>query len=357
MKYDPKETANPIIVTPTPDNPRNFSITLDTPISPRENFRRMYKGQAEWIPTGMDTGWFCPRIIPDNIARAFVIESQKYTGPVGGKDMFGIEWEYVPSAHGSINRPGNPTLKDITQWKEVIHFPDVDSWDWEGSAKENREYLKNAVKYQNVCIFTSYFERLISFMDFGPAAYAIQNKKSQVYVNEIFERLTDLWIDIVDHCAKYFGHDFDGFCFHDDWGAQHSPFFNARVVRQMIVPHMKRLTDHIHSLGYNADLHSCGKLLGLITCIEEAGWDSWEGMVINDYSDAYANRSTKLIMKAVYDEGKMNAATDDEIKALATRYVEEFGHRDHPVINGYRWPTKPEFYIEVYKQSREKFGA
>ena len=233
----------------------------------------------------------------------------------------------------------------------------MDSWDWEGSAKENREYLKNAVKYQNVCIFTSYFERLISFMDFGPAAYAIQNKKSQVYVNEIFEALTDLWIDIVDHCAKYFGHDFDGFCFHDDWGAQHSPFFNARVVRQMIVPHMKRLTDHIHSLGYNAELHSCGKLLGLITCIEEAGWDSWEGMVINDYSDAYANRSTKLIMKAVYEDGKMSASTDEEIKELANKYVEEFGHRNHPVINGYRWPTKPEFYIEVYKQSRKKFGA
>jgi len=32
---------------------------------------------------------------------------------------------------------------------------------------------------------------------------------------------------------------------------------------------------------------------------------------------------------------QLMTSEDKEIKELAARYVEEFGHRDHPVINGY----------------------
>jgi hypothetical protein len=232
----------------------------------------------------------------------------------------------------------------------------VDSWDWAGSAEENREYLKNAEKYQNVCIFTGYFERLISFMDFGPAAYALQNRKTEKYVTELFEKLTDLWIDIVDHCAKYYGKGFEGFCVHDDWGAQHSPFFNVKVVREMIVPHMKRLTDHIHSLGYNADLHSCGKLLGLVKCIEEAGWDEWDGMVINDFHDAYNNLTDHLIMRITCGDESINKMDDEEMKKTVTEFINEFCRRDRPIILGNLSTTRPEVIFEIYRQSRQKLG-
>jgi hypothetical protein len=33
----------------------------------------------------------------------------------GGKDIFGLEWEYIPSAGGSMVRPGKPYLEDANE--------------------------------------------------------------------------------------------------------------------------------------------------------------------------------------------------------------------------------------------------
>ena len=71
------------------------------PITVRENFEALFKGkQPLWMPLTTDSQTFCPRVGPDNIARAFVFDGEtpydrsKYGGP----DMFGIEWVFVPVA-------------------------------------------------------------------------------------------------------------------------------------------------------------------------------------------------------------------------------------------------------------------
>ncbi|MBQ8995004.1 MAG: hypothetical protein IJ091_04240 [Oscillospiraceae bacterium] len=161
---------------------------------------------------------FLPEIVPDNTTRTMVTQGNKYEGPVGGLDMFGIDWEYVLSAGGSIVRPGNPTLKDMTKWREVIQFTDVDSWNWEGSAKADKEYLAKNSRFQLFCILTGFFERLISFRDFGPAAYALMNRKVKQDVKDLMDAIADLWIDVVDHVHKYYGDLVDGITIHDDWG-------------------------------------------------------------------------------------------------------------------------------------------
>ena len=351
MKFNQKEIDNAKILT---GRMGRSIVQFDTPITPRENMKLAFQKKALWMPSAADKNWFCPEIIPDNPARAFVIQGKKYEGPVGGDDMFGIYWEYVPSANGSIVRPGNPTLTDITQWREVIHFPDVDSWDWEGCAKANIEYLDNIPIYQNICIFTGWFERLISFMDFGPAAYALMNRKTKQDVKELMDALSDLWIDIVDHCDKYFGHHFDGFTFHDDWGAQDGPFFHERVVREMLVPYMRRVTDHIHELGYTCDLHSCGSIDRLVPCIIEAGWDSWDGMAINDYHTLYAQYGDQLIMALPGTECPADADAEAQ-RAFAIKFADEYANRDKPAMISFYDKPGVDFEIELYKLTRQKF--
>jgi hypothetical protein len=96
-----------------------------------------------WQLTNVETAVFNPRIIPDVVARAFVTEANKFPrDKVGGKDMFGIEWEYIEVAGGSMVKPGKPLLSDASDWKTKIKWPDIDSWDWEGSAKENESFFK-----------------------------------------------------------------------------------------------------------------------------------------------------------------------------------------------------------------------
>ena len=353
MAFSMKEIDNAVVTLPTPENPRGFSIRYDSPVTPRENFRLNLKHQGLWMPSVRDRIWFCPREIPDNIARAFVIDGARYTGPVGGKDMFGIDWEYVPSARGSIVRPGNPVLTDITRWREVIIFPDIESWGLESGLARSEPFLKNSTAYVNLCVFTGWFERLISFMDFGPAAVAVMNRKTRDEVRALFDRLSDLWIQVIDKVHDVYGNLVDGFCFHDDWGAQDGPFFNSRIVNDLLVPPMKRVTDHCHALGYSCDLHSCGKIDRLVGCIVSAGWDSWDGMLINDFPSDYAEYGDRLMISLA--PVSIPDGSDPEVSRLAAEdFVRTFYRKDAPSIfsANYAGTRDLSFLHEIYRQSR-----
>ena len=100
MKFDQKEIDNAKLV-----QGRRILIDFASPITARENFKRAMEHNQLWMPRADDKMNFLPEIVPDNPARAMVTQGKKYEGPVGGHDMFGIDWEYVPSAHGSIVRP------------------------------------------------------------------------------------------------------------------------------------------------------------------------------------------------------------------------------------------------------------
>ena len=351
MSFDPKEIENAQVTYG-----RRVMIDYASPITPRENFRRALRHEQLWMPSSGDKMNYCPEMVPDNRARALVSQANPYTGPVGGPDMFGIDWEYVPSANGSIVRPGNPTLTDVSKWREVIHFPDVDSWDWAGAVEADREYLANNSRVQLFTILTGFFERLISYMDFGPAAYALMNRKTKEDVKDIMDALADLWIDVVDHVYRYYGDLVDGITIHDDWGAQGGPFFNDRIVREMLVPYMKRVTDKIHACGYIANLHSCGKVEKLLPCMIEAGWDSWDGMAINDYHLIFAEYGDKISMAVAGTECPADA--DEETKkALAARFADEFADRSRPaILSNYDFPGVG-FAFELYRISREKFDT
>ena len=350
MKFDPKEIENAKLI-----QGRRVMIEFDSPITPRENFKRALKREQLWMPMAGDKFNFTPEFVPENRARALITQANPYEGPKGGPDIFGVYWEYVPSANGSIVRPGNPTLKDITQWREVVKFPDVDSWDWENGTKPDREWLANNKRVPLFCIFTGFFERLIAFMDFGPAAYALMNRKTKDEVKAFLDKISDLWIDVVDHVYKYYGDLVDGITIHDDWGAQDGPFFNERIVREMLVPYMRKVTDHIHSLGYIANLHSCGKVERLIPCMIEAGWDCWDGMAINDFHLIYDLYGDQLLMNVPANDCPADA--DDETKKLeAAKYADEFANKEKPAaLSNYNDPGYA-FDVELYRLTRIKFG-
>lgn len=58
-------------------------------------------------------------------------------GPFGGgPDGFGVIWEASQSAGGqAVPAPGHVVLEDITAWEDVVKFPDLDAYDWDGQAK------------------------------------------------------------------------------------------------------------------------------------------------------------------------------------------------------------------------------
>ena len=187
IPFDPKEleiTARaPSRFPDMPGTPR-FSF----PMTEREAYKSMILDKKPvWMPYGVETSFFSPHIIPDNIARGFVIEAEPWKEPyTKHADMFGIHWIYIPVAGGAMEDPDYPhPLQDVNDWKEIIKFPDPYSWDWDASGRMNYEFLKKNGKC-NVFWFLNGmgFERLVSFMGFEEAAVALVDEDQEDALHE-----------------------------------------------------------------------------------------------------------------------------------------------------------------------------
>jgi len=353
-KFDPRELEGATV-------PGFFGRPMKTfnyPVSPREAYRGAYQKKAVWQITGSEQTMFAPAVNPDNVARAFVYEANMMPpkeGPV--KDMFGIEWEYIPSAGGSMVRPGKPFMEDANEWYDKVVWPDIDKWDWEGSAKANNGTFLKDDKF-NVCWFLNgWYERLISFMDFEGAILSLIDEEQKDAVKDFFEKLSDLYIKIFEKFCDYFPQ-IDAFCIHDDWGSQKDCFFNPSVGEEMIVPYMKKVTDYLHSRGKFCDLHSCGQLFKAVPNMIKAGWDSWSGQAMNDTRKIYELYGDKILLGVIPESYDTANSTEEEQRAKAREYADKFCRPDKPSIFSYYGMSvmTPAYAEELYKQSRINYS-
>ena len=291
------------------------------PITAKENRDLLFSGKRPmWIPTTGDVKMFCPKIIPDNVARGFIIEAERADpSTYGGKDFFGIEWEYVPAVNGSMVRPGKPFLEDIEDWENIVKFPDLSQYDWEGSAKANAEFLEGGMV--QLWIMNGMFERLISFMEFEGAAMALIDEDQQEYVHALFSRLCDFYDELIGYYAKYYKP--YSIHFHDDWGSQRAPFFSLDTCREMLVPYMKRCVESCHKHGILFDFHCCGQVELLVPAMIEFGADSWGGQPMNDRKKLVREYGDKFVFGCPAPTIP-DGATDEEIEALADQFMADY---------------------------------
>ncbi|MDD6678532.1 MAG: uroporphyrinogen decarboxylase family protein [Firmicutes bacterium] len=294
------------------------------PVSFREEWKKaILEKKPMWQNTGAELASFSPAVIPDNVARGFVFSGEKplTDEEKGGKDMFGIEWVYVPVVGGSMEKPGNKhILEDANDWKENVVFPDIDSWDWEGAAAANKEFCESGKAIEAVMLNGFGFERLISFMGFENAAMALLDEDQEDALLELFDALSDLYCRIIDKFVKYFH--VDSIQVHDDWGSQRSPFFSVEVGKKFLVPYMKKVVDHIHSYGLVANLHSCGCLEKQIGNFIEAGWDVWSLMTnINDTQKLFQEYGDKICIFVEPDPVDLEKDSEEVLRQKARDFV------------------------------------
>jgi hypothetical protein len=324
----------------------------NTPITHAENYRAMMRGEKPlWMADTIDVQMFCPKIIPDNVARGFVVEVDGFDpnqSPelAGGPDMFGVEWVYVPVAGGSMVKPGNPKVPDITEWEDYITFPDLDSYDWAGSAERNRDYL-NHDGLISIWVMNGLFERLISFVDMQNALIAMVDEDEQEAVHRLFDRLCDFYADLFAHYKKYYNNDI--FYFHDDWGSQNAPFFSLDTVREMLLPYLKRIVQSCHDVGCIFEFHSCGKNEMLVSAMIEAGCDAWSGQPLNDFAKLHAQYGDQIHFEP-YPAPLPKDATEEQLRAIAREYVDTYASGTAIMTLPFSAPS--EFAQYVYEYSR-----
>ncbi|MBR5995795.1 MAG: methyltransferase [Eubacteriaceae bacterium] len=328
----------------SPGNP-----VYNTPVTPKENVMAMFwEKDPFWLSMPGEMGYFAAPFYNDYLGRG---------GPDGTVDAFGIEWEWVPSAGGSIVHPGDPLVKDANELKDKIHFPDLDQIDWKAEVeKSSKPDLRFSPQMSLINGF--WFERLISFMDFAGAAAALVDEDQQDAVKTFFRESTEFACRLIDKLICCFPF-LDGFNIHDDWGAQKNPFFSMEIANEFFVPHMRDLTDHIHSKGRYATLHSCGNNEKRIQCYIDGGFDQWDPQPMNDTQALYEAYGDKIILSVIPDQFDPETTSEEEQRARARAHVDRFCRPGKVSVLGYYAASMltPAFKEEVYTYSRKKFAG
>ena len=320
----------------------------NTPVTARENTDALfYDKHPFWMPTGQEIKMLSTGIYNDNFGRGRGHDNT---------DVFGIEWEYVPTVGGSIVRPGEPLLSDVREWKDKIHFPDLDQFDWAAEGKAVK--IDGRFSCQLSMVNGFWFERLISFMDFAPAAMALIDEEQQDAVKELFQATTDFACKLVDKLCETWPM-MDGLNIHDDWGAQKAPFFSEEVAYEYFVPFMRQLTGHIHKRGRFVTLHSCGHVDTRVQCFIDGGFDAWDPQVMNDIHGLYERWGDKIILGVWPDQFDPEHTTAAEQRELARQFVDMYCQEGKPAMFGHygRWAMTEAFVEEVYIASRKKYGG
>lgn len=323
------------------------------PITPRENAVLTLTGQTPaWL--GTDLNMVSPRMIPDNVARGVVVDGRSFDPDreAGGPDWFGVEWIYEPMARGSMVKPGNPKVKDITHWEDFITFPDLECLDWEGTARDCQSVWQ-ADQLNSTQIYTGFFERLISFLDFEDAAVALIDEEQQAAVHRLFDRLADFYDQLIGKFRDYLR--LDHITFHDDWGAQRSPFFSYETCREMLLPYVKRVVDSCHRRGMYFEFHSCGKIEPLVPLMIEAGMDSWGGQPINDKWKLYERYGDQICLTINTDP----ELTEEEAEAWAKDCLARLLPGRNVIVNVMQnCPLREILYLRSreYYSSSQRFG-
>ena len=335
--------------TGRPNEP--VSPIMNSPISARENLLAFLSdGDPLWMPHQVERLMFNPSILPDNIARGFITESMPFDfREFGGKDMFGVEWEFDPAARGSMVRQGNPLVTDLSSWEEQVVFPNPDDWDWEGSAAANRELLSGGLTIVST-IFTGLVERLISFVDMENALVALVDEDDQEAVHRLFNRLCEFYDDLFGR-LKHWYH-CDVVWFHDDWGSQRGPLFSPETGRKMVLPYLKRIVASAHRNGLYFELHSCGKIEPMVPLMIEAGVDMWAGQEIND-KEVLANTYPHGIRFGIDPRPLSPDADEDTVRSEIRRLLDTYPNRN--VFVGLHRGLHPLEYQILYEESRKRY--
>lgn len=289
-------------------------------LSKRENVLLALKGEIpEYVPSFYDA---C-QIIP----AATSLETPDMGA--AGYDGYGVHQTPTESAGGMFTPTPTvkPVLKDITQWRSVVQFPDYSKVPFELIVAKEKEMmnLNQELFVQDLFCPNGIFERLHFLMGFEEAMYAIYDEPEAVY--DLVGAIADKKIEYIKLANKYYKADY--FTFLDDYSHINGLFLSPEIFRKFFKPHLARIVAACKETSMTYKQHCCGKLEDLFDDFLEIGITAFDPV-------QPVNNIVKMKEKAKGKAGIMGGldvqnvvdrvnATDQEIEAEVKRCIATYG--------------------------------
>lgn len=283
----------------------------------REALLAIYRGEpADFIPAKEKTIF------------GAIMPGDRYFGGVEGEDMWGVRWTNLgpdPGLDGSTVTPGSKKLSSISEWKNEITFPDIDSMPlaaiWKDSI-ETAKSLREEMVIQGM-LLSGPWERMNELLGMEDALCAFYEDPDAVH--EFLGAMCEYKIKCIDKLCEFI--DPDLFHIHDDWGTGNNLFFSPEMWREFIKPIVKRITDHIHSKGKLYEHHSCGHITAIVPDLVEIGVDALQPLnVCNDLEYIYREFGDKITFAGCIDNQRIDRddSTEEEIRAEVRRAMDTY---------------------------------
>ena len=233
-----------------------------TKITRRENILRAYRHEMPYfIPSITDVDMCIPTALEE--------------GPtcIGkSKDGWGVTWLLLEGQMGPMPDETAPVvLEDVTQWKEVVHFPDVETYDWQAAADADTASWDRENKISNVILVNGMWERFDALCGFENALCNLLLEPEASF--ELMSAIADHKITYLKKIKQYYNP--DKIQLHDDYGSEKSMFFSVDTWREIMKPNLKKIVDACHELGMLYEHHSCGYIVPILDDFVELGIDAW----------------------------------------------------------------------------------
>ncbi len=275
------------------------------------------------------------------------------------EDWFGRKWVYEPNIGGNIPDITQPFMDDITQWKDLFHFPDVETAvDWETLAAEAEARHDRENKLVLFMSQNGMWENLFNSMEFTDALTSLLEEPEACY--DFFGAIADYKIQLHEQIIKHFKPDI--LMFHDDYGGGHGLFMSPDVWRELIKPHLKRIVDHCHAHGVIFQMHCCGYMAPLLDDMIELGIQTWHLVhVSNKPVELYQKYGKKITFVDGMLDNQMivsDYATEEQIRKMIRDTVDGICPGGAPVVmsaNANLRPDRAAMVKEELLNAAEKY--
>ena len=252
-----------------------------------------------------------------------------------GYDWWGVYWQWVPSAGGSITKPGTRTIYDLANWENEVEWPDISLVDFEADGKKLAANLDPNRVHIYECV-EGLTERLHEMMPFDEFLLSFYTEPEAL--ERFLQKMADYKIETCEKIFKYYGR-VDGICYHDDWGTQRAGFFSNEMFREQIMPATKRFFDYVKSQGKFIELHSCGANTQYCEEMIEMGIDMWSPqMNCNDADVLYENFADR--MGFTFNIDILPTDNEQQIREKCDAFVEKYGAKGRIMASAWAAPEQ-----------------
>ena len=288
-------------------------------LTERQNADRVFgraEGDPQWVPIA---GQYNEMVFSSGLHER---PSEPY-----GQDWSGCWWRFDEKCLGyapDLTKP--PVLEDITRWREVVPFPDLEAIDWEECARRDLAAFDRENKYLCMFMETGPWERVQALMGMTEAFASFYEEPEAL--KELLNAITDYKVTAIRKIGEYYHP--DEYFAQDDLGTAKGPMFSNEIYREFLQPCHKRIADAIHETGALYMHHSCGCMdalmedlyaIGVDTFNPLQGMNDWEGI-----ASKFGDRACFSIGVGSVDRADN---TPDFVRNEIHRIIDTFGPSKH----------------------------